>query len=133
MKHLIRPIEVEQKINYQAEGQDSFKYQRTAQHYQLRTYDKLVFEDYNHQPIQIKWWTEGEDQLEWVEIQQQAGKLCFNLAQKLTNPYQTPQGVWLLESSTHKLDLSQGIEIHYSLNLGQQSLGIYEFQLIFKD
>lgn len=133
MKHLIRPIEVYQGIEYSHAERDEFQYQRQAHHYQLKTYEKLVFEDYNHQPIQIKWWQEASGQSEWVEIQQSAGTLRFHCGQRISNPYQTGQGLWLLESITEHIDLSSGIEIHYKLELGQESLANYEFQLIFKD
>lgn len=130
-------LEVNQQINYaETSHQEEWQLQTTGELVELSSYTKISYQDKKEARIELKWKNSFLEGQPLLEIRQPQYSLFFNPEQTTMTHYQTPQGQWELEVETEHLswtevDGKQAVTVFYSIKINQESLGKYEFRLIY--
>lgn len=135
-----RSIQIHHAIQRSDGSRESYHYETQGDYYRLNHYSKVIYRDVNDQTVSLKWYhpRKAEAFVPSIELTQESGKFDFILDQITRQAYRVAGLTLDLEVLTHSLSIDnplhpQRIICSYQLKQGEQSLGQYEFRLIFMD
>lgn len=138
MKKESIPLQVKQTVSYtQNQNQDQWQHQGLADFFVLKTYQKLHYQDQLGQSVKLKWYPKNEDKVSILELSRAGVVMIFDPSRSTQTSYPTQAGLLPLTVSTKKLSFciqenESKIYLAYQLLVDGQSIGDYQFELLFK-
>ncbi|MBK0348030.1 DUF1934 family protein [Aerococcaceae bacterium zg-ZJ1578] len=123
-------IEVQQKVrDMETKQAEAFKHQTEAVWYELSTFSKIVYQDAQNQTVEVKWMPNQSH----LEIKYGQNRFIFDINHSTSMLYATAQGQIPLVVVTKQLTIRQNrLSVTYQLLSGEEVMGQYEFQLIYR-